>query len=89
MSLLLLVFCIRSVLGNVAHGCIKLYCKQRIPVAQLEWLPCGALLLVNRASRLWCQRRSENEKMPDSGAGGSNVNEASSTLPQKPTQAFM
>lgn len=61
-SLLLLVFCIRSVLGNVAHGCIKLYCKQRIPVAQLEW----PSLLGNRASRLWCQRRSENEKIPDS-----------------------
>lgn len=59
-SLLLLVFC--SVLGNVAHGCIKLYCKQRIPVAQLEW----PSLLGNRASRLWCQRRSENEKIPDS-----------------------
>lgn len=43
-------------LGNVSHGRIVLYCKQRIPVAQLERFHHGALQLVNRALQLWCQR---------------------------------
>lgn len=76
-SLLLWVFCIRSVLGNVAHGCIKLYCKQRIPVGFLAGEQ-SAEALVPKTVWEWKDTRFS-----------SNVNEASSTLPQKPAQAFM